>query len=162
VKCKYLYIFVILWYWFFFVINLVKLCLCIFIFLILIFLPSWWWIKMFIVTMAVSVAVCEIFSVKQWRHLENQVRVVQGHWKWLRSIHHMRLSIDPHCKCSSILYHFWVICRWIISWPWNLCYWSLKVIEIGAIQKLRYGFLFAFHSTYGDILYRLRDITSCW
>ena len=24
--------------------------------------------------MAVSVAVCEIFSVKEWRHLENQVR----------------------------------------------------------------------------------------
>ena len=32
-----------------------------------------------IVTMAVSVAVCEIFSVKEWRDLENQVRVVQGH-----------------------------------------------------------------------------------
>ena len=29
----------------------------------------------FIVTMAVSVAVCEIFSVKEWRDLENSVRV---------------------------------------------------------------------------------------
>ena len=28
-----------------------------------------------IVTMAVSVAVCEIFSVKEWRDLENRVRV---------------------------------------------------------------------------------------
>ena len=28
-----------------------------------------------IVTVAVSVAVCEIFSVKEWRDLENQVRV---------------------------------------------------------------------------------------
>jgi len=27
-----------------------------------------------IVTMAVSVAVCEIFNVKEWRDLENQVR----------------------------------------------------------------------------------------
>ena len=27
-----------------------------------------------LVTMAVSVAVCEIFSVKEWRDLENQVR----------------------------------------------------------------------------------------
>jgi len=27
-----------------------------------------------IVTMAVSLAVCEIFSVKEWRDLENQVR----------------------------------------------------------------------------------------
>ena len=32
-----------------------------------------------IVTMAVSVAVCEIFSVTECRDLENQVRVVQGH-----------------------------------------------------------------------------------
>ena len=32
-----------------------------------------------IVTVAVSVAVCEIFNVKEWRDLENQVRVVQGH-----------------------------------------------------------------------------------
>ena len=28
----------------------------------------------FIVTVSVSVAVCEIFSVKEWRDLENQVR----------------------------------------------------------------------------------------
>ena len=34
----------------------------------------------FIVTMAVSVAVCEIFSVKEWRDLEHQVR---GHLKSL-------------------------------------------------------------------------------
>jgi len=27
-----------------------------------------------IVTMAVSVVVCEIFSVKEWRELENQIR----------------------------------------------------------------------------------------
>ena len=27
-----------------------------------------------IVTVAVSVAVCEIFNVKEWRNLENQVR----------------------------------------------------------------------------------------
>ena len=36
------------------------------------------------------------------------------------------------------------------------------VIEIGTIQKLRYGFLFAFHSNYGAILYRLRDIATYW
>jgi len=28
-----------------------------------------------IVTVAVTVAVCEIFSVKEWRNLDNQVRV---------------------------------------------------------------------------------------
>ena len=37
-----------------------------------------------IVTMAVSVVVCEIFSVKEWCDLENRVRVrsIKGHWKW--------------------------------------------------------------------------------
>jgi len=33
----------------------------------------------FIVTMAVSVAVCEIFSVKEWRALKTRLWVVQGH-----------------------------------------------------------------------------------
>ena len=42
------------------------------------------------------------------------------------------------------------------------CKAPLKVSEIGAIQKLRYGFLFAFYSNYGDILYRLRDIETYW
>jgi len=37
-----------------------------------------------------------------------------------------------------------------------------QVIETGAIQKLECGFLFAFHSNYGDILYRLRDIATYW
>jgi len=60
-----------------------------------------------IVTVAVSVAVCEIFSVKEWRDLENQVRV--------RS---RSLDMAPFDRCAS-------------------------------------EFLFAFHSNYSDILYRL-------
>jgi len=36
------------------------------------------------------------------------------------------------------------------------------MIEIGAIQKLMYGFLFAFYSNYGAILYRLWDIATYW
>ena len=35
-----------------------------------------------IVTMAVSVAVCDIFSVKEWPDLETGLSFVQGHWKW--------------------------------------------------------------------------------
>jgi len=46
-----------------------------------------------IVTVAVSVAVCEIFSVKEWRDLENQVRGRSMSLKRRRSIDHMRLSI---------------------------------------------------------------------
>jgi len=40
--------------------------------------------------MSVSRTVSEIFSVKEWRDLKV---VVQGHWKWRRSIDHIRLSI---------------------------------------------------------------------
>ena len=39
-----------------------------------------------VVTVAVSITVCEIFNVKEWRDLENQV--VKGHCKWRRSIDH--------------------------------------------------------------------------
>ena len=46
-----------------------------------------------IVTLAVSVAVCEIFSFEEWRDLENQVRGRSRVLKWRRSIDRMRLSI---------------------------------------------------------------------
>ena len=35
-----------------------------------------------IVTMAVSVAVGDIFSVKEWPDLETGLVFVQVHWKW--------------------------------------------------------------------------------
>ena len=35
-----------------------------------------------VVTMAVSVAVCDIFNVKEWPDLETGLGLVQGHWKW--------------------------------------------------------------------------------
>jgi len=36
------------------------------------------------------------------------------------------------------------------------------VIETGAIQKSGCGFLFAFYSNYGTILYRLRNKATYW
>ena len=39
---------------------------------------------------------------------------------------------------------------------------SLKVIQTGSIQKLVYGFLFAFHGNYGCILYRFGDKARYW
>ena len=38
-----------------------------------------------VVTMAISVAVCDILSVKEWPDLENGVSFVQGHRKWHQS-----------------------------------------------------------------------------
>ena len=48
-----------------------------------------------IVTMAVSLAISQIFSIKEWPDLEIWVWVVQGHLKWRGSINHVRLSIGP-------------------------------------------------------------------
>ena len=62
-------------------------------------------------SMAVSLAVYEIFSVKEWCDLVNRVRVS---WKWHHLIDHL------------------------------------------------YEFIFAFHSNYGDIFYRLRYIATYW
>jgi len=63
---------------------------------------------------------------------------------------------------SSIFYSFWVIWRWILSWPWNLGYRSLKIIQIGTIRKLGCSFLFVFHSNYGSILHHLWDKARYW
>jgi len=38
-------------------------------------------------------SVSEMLSVKEWRDLETGLGVVQGHWKWRRSINHIRLYI---------------------------------------------------------------------
>jgi len=52
----------------------------------------------FVVTMAVSEAVCEIFSVKKWRDLENQVR---GH---LRS-----LKMAPFNRPYATFYNYHIV-----------------------------------------------------
>ena len=82
--------------------------------------------------------------------LKSRLTVIKGHWKQNHWVDHTRLTIRR------------VIGRWILSWPWNVGQRSLKIIEISAIQKLGYGFLFAFYSNYGHILYRLRDIATYW
>jgi len=109
-----------------------------------------------IVTMAVSVAILEIFSVKEWPDLEIRV------WSCSRS-----LKMAPFDRPCATFYWsaivniarsctiFW---RWIISWPWYQGYRSLNVIEAGAIRKLGCSFLFAFYSNCGRICSRLWDI----
>jgi len=46
-----------------------------------------------IVTMVVSLAISEIFSVKEWPDLEIWVWDPSSHWKWRGSIDHVWLSI---------------------------------------------------------------------
>jgi len=48
---------------------------------------------------------------------------------------------DGHRKYSSILYHFRVIWRWIISWPWNLVRGhsrSLKLVPFKSLGMVSY------------------------
>jgi len=44
--------------------------------------------------MAVSVAVCEIFSDKEWCDLKTGLGFVQGHWKWHHLIVGRVLAVD--------------------------------------------------------------------
>ena len=55
-----------------------------------------------IVTMAVSVVVCEIFSVKSGVTLKTGLGFVQGHWKW----HHLidRIRVPIRLPYGDILY----------------------------------------------------------
>jgi len=50
-------------------------------------------VSVLIVTMAVSIAVCEIFSVKEWCDLKTWFEFVQGHWKWHHLIDRIRVPI---------------------------------------------------------------------
>jgi len=107
-------------------------------------------------TMAVSLAVSQMFGIKKWPDLEI--------WVWSRSRSFKVARFDRPCTtfCWSaivtiapsciILEYIW---RWIISWPWNLAKRSLKVIETSAIRKPGCGLIFAFYSNCGCICSRL-------
>jgi len=110
--------------------------------------------------MSVSRTVSEILSVKNGVTLKPGVGVVQGHWKWRRSVIYDFLLVG-HCKYSYMLYHFQIIGRSIIV-TWKSGLQSLKTIQTGTIRKLGCGFLFAFHSNYGYILHHFRDKARYW
>ena len=63
-----------------------------------------------IVTMAISVAVCETFSIKEWCDFENRLGFVQGHWKW----HHLidwRLHTSSYSLSIVIMTLSCIICE---------------------------------------------------
>jgi len=67
-----------------------------------------------IATMAVSLAVCEISTVKEWRDLQHLVRCRSKSLKIENSADRWIVYdflFVGHCKYSSILYHFQVIWR---------------------------------------------------
>ena len=95
-----------------------------------------------IVTVVVSVAVCEIFNVKEWCDLENQVRGRSRSLKMAPFDRPCDFLLVGHCKYSSILYHFRVFWRWIISWSWNRVRGhsrSLKLVPFESLGAVSYS-----------------------
>ena len=56
--------------------------------------------------------------------LRSRLKVTQGHWKRNHWINHTRLTIGR------------VIWRWILSWPWNVVPWSLKVVPFESLDTV--------------------------
>ena len=100
----------------------------------------------YIETMSTCRTVYEIFSVKEWRDLETGGRGRSRSLKMAPFDRSYDFLLVGHCKYSYMLYHFQVIWRWIIVTLKK----SLKVIQTSTIQKLGFGFLFAFHSNCGS------------
>ena len=110
-----------------------------------------------IVTMAVSVAVCEIVNVKEWCDLENQVR---GHSRSLNMAPFDRpyatfcWSAVVHIALSCTIFELFDVEIWVRGHPR-----SLKLVPFGSMGAVSYSLSIV---TYGDILYRLRDIATYW
>jgi len=98
-------------------------------------------------TMSVCRTVSEILSVKKRRDLETGCR---GRSRSSCTTFYWSAIVSNSC----MLYHFQVICCWIIMTSKR----SLKVIQPGTIHKLGSGFLFALCSNYGRIFNCLWDI----
>jgi len=86
-----------------------------------------------IVNMAVSLAISQLFSIKEWPDLENRVRRRSRSLKMAPfdrpyATFYWLAIVNIALSCS-----FW---RWIISWLWNRGQRSLNVIETGTIRKL--------------------------
>jgi len=62
-----------------------------------------------IVTMAVSLAISETYSVKEWRDVEKQVRGRSRSLKMAPFNRPCNFLLVGYCKYSSILYHFQVL-----------------------------------------------------
>jgi len=102
-----------------------------------------------IVTLAVSLTVYEIFSVKEWRDLETGVRGGS------RSLKMAPFDRSRTTFCWSAIVNIAASCTIVkLYLTLNNCdLRSLKVIQTGIIRKIGCGFLFAFHSNHGRMRY---------
>jgi len=101
--------------------------------------------------MSVCRNVYDIFSVKEWRDLENEGR---GRSR--------SLKMAPFDKSYTTFYWSAIVSIAVCCTVFKLfdveyrdLEKSLKVIQTGTIRKIGCGFLFAFHCNYGRIFNRL-------
>jgi len=66
--------------------------------------------------MQIGLGVSKTWAVKRWP----QTFWATVYWYLLRWKTMYDFLLVRRCNYSSIWYHFRVIWRWIISWPWNL------------------------------------------
>jgi len=102
----------------------------------------------FVATMAVSLAVYEIFSVKEWRDLENLVRVCSGSLKMAPfdgsyTTFYWSAIVNVAVSCTD----FWVIWRWILR--------DLEILVIGHSRSFK---LLPFES-FGAVCYSSSVVT---
>jgi len=61
--------------------------------------------------------------------------IIQGHWKWRRSVDHIWLYIGLPLSAELYLVPFSRYLTFEISWPWNLGQGPLKIIENCILRK---------------------------
>ena len=116
-----------------------------------------------LVTMAVYLAISEIFSVKEWSYLE--ILVWPGRSRSLEMARSDGPCMTFYWSAIATIFFLYIVpfssyltLNNTVTLKSGLEVTLMQVIQICAIRKLGCGFLFAFYSKYGHICSRLWDI----
>jgi len=116
-----------------------------------------------LVTMAVYLAISEIFSVKEWSYLE--ILVWPGRSRSLEMARSDGPCMTFYWSAIATIFFLYIVpfssyltLNNTVTLKSGLEVTLMQVIQICAIRNLGCGFLFAFYSNYGCICSHLRDI----
>ena len=111
----------------------------------------------YIVTMALSRVISEIFNVENVVTLKSGSKATQGHWRSLIRLIVYGFLLVFFSNFVPKTHRFWDIRLVSIQWPWNPSLGSLKVIENYTVQSGTHDFLLTFYSNHRPISHRFRD-----
>jgi len=115
-----------------------------------------------IVTIALSCTVCDLFDVEYYRDLEIWFR---GHSRSLRLVPFESLDAVSYSPSIFSMAASVAVCEIFSVKEWCDLENKVKVrsrsLEMAPLYRV-YEFLFAFHSSYDAVLYRLRDVATYW